>query len=178
MQFYIKSIKITRVLVLAVFVVTSSVFALYGGGNSDSEQSPADIEVVQSIKINKKKDLNFGKITSPGSGTGTAMVFQFYDILITNNLTHFGGTVHRAEFEVTGQNNAGYEVHLPNDGDVSMDNGNIILNDFTLDPQSASNLALGSNGKQTIWVAATAEVDANVNSGSFSEEFTVQVNSI
>jgi hypothetical protein len=132
--------------------------------------------------------LQFGTIVK-GSGDVTVAATSTSARTAENGVTYLiaagtgnGTAVSSAQFTVTGEGAYTFDLDLPENGDITLDEdgagtGTMVVKDFTSngDDGTGDTASTLSSGTKTIYVGATLVVGATQTSGTYSSTFDVTV---
>ena len=162
-----------KILFLAIVVLGINVLS-FGQSTANANISAT---VIQPLTITKNIDMDFGNLAA-GIANGTVVLTPSGSRSSTGGviLTSITGMPSAAQFDLTGAAGYTFSIVLPTTANVKFGNNTMTVTNFTSTPTPTG--TLGVNGKQTLLVGATLNVNANQAAGVYHQDtqFAVTVN--
>jgi hypothetical protein len=164
---------------LLIFALIFMGFSLtmFSQTSSASASASTEATIITPISISKIVDLNFGNIV-----TGTVAGDVVVDVSNTRSATGgvilpsvLTGVITSANFLVTGQPNATYNIQVPSSFTINNLGNSMTVGSFITNPSSTG--LLDNSGQQNLSVGATLNVNPNQPSGVYfnSSDLTITV---
>lgn len=161
--------KLNPLALAAAFTLAGTGIAL-ATQDSDMASSPAAAQIVAAIDIANDQGLDFGDVVAGPVG-GTVVMSAAGVRSVTGDVTlGNAGSAGPAEFTVTGESGATFDVTLPTSILISAGAEDMTVDTFT---ENANGVLAG--GTETFQVGATLHVAASQASGAYSGSFDVTV---
>lgn len=164
------------IVVMAIFLIIHSEMMAQVSSTAASVGIDAKVIAPISIENTGSTVLNFGTVTR-SSLPGTVVVTADGDRSATGGASILGSSAFSAApFSASGENNADFNIALPDDNDVVMtrDGGTETMEVTGFGHNSS--LVLSASGISTFSVGATLNLDANQVAGDYSGSFSVTIN--
>lgn len=136
---------------------------------SATGQADAFATIAQAMTITWVSDVNFGIVISAAGTVQVAAEAAPPTVTYTGVTGVSGGTTSAAEFDVTGTANSVYAVTVPA-GAITLQEagGNTMTADTFTSGSASGTFTLDGTGADTIFVGATLNVAAGLNSGLYT----------
>ncbi|WP_282018796.1 DUF4402 domain-containing protein [Salegentibacter mishustinae] len=137
--------------------------------NTAEQTAETFAEIVEPLKIEQSRNLNFGRIIGGSAGGGTVSIASDDTgaRTIDDDLKAPGGTISSAKFTITA---SGYSYTISMEDDDLTSDG---LTTMTFVPKN--NLGEDSSGDQTLYVGGDLTVGTNQESGNYTGTVKVTV---
>jgi len=136
----------------------------------------ANATVVVPLDINKLADLQFGRAFFSANAHTITVAPDDSRTASDNTILGEGDPVSAATFLLVGEPNSGFHIYTP--GPIALRNPDtqmtITVDSFTFNT-STSHSRLGSNGRFTVTMGATAHIKAAQPSGWYTASFTFSI---
>jgi hypothetical protein len=163
------AMKTLKIFLAIAFLTGFSSFtvALAQGQTSGGTSGDASITLVEITEVTKLTDLFFGNIIPQGSGS--VIINTSGNRSTTGNVSVFGTVFSAARFEIIGGAGQSFSIsNLPASITLkSPQNHTMTVSGFGVHPGSGQ---LGNDGKITVTVGATLQVNANQASGMYTND--------
>ncbi len=144
-------------------------FAAMTGQHAAAQTTP--------ITIQQHKDLKFAKAAGDANQSGTVIIDATTGSkTTTGGAVDFGGKHQRAEFNVRGDPNLGFTITLPGQIQITGQNTSAVATVKNFASVPANFGVLNAQGKATVYVGATLELQPGQTADDYNGQFDVIVN--
>lgn len=178
------AVKCCMVVMLAFSVLFALLFPRNAGG--ESATIPATVNIKVNLAITHSSELDFGQVR-PGETDGTVVVTTSNTRFATGSVTLRGPKFSRAEFAVTGESNAFYNIGLGSTISLHDERGEPIpgvtglevvdLLSFSKTAAAVTSVGqIGSSGIDSVYVGGTLLVPTTAFNGKYSGAVELTIN--